>query len=397
MVFVLFLFNFNIVYMSTIQARASDAEELTLYAQSAVLMDADSGRVLYVKNGQEARPMASTTKIMTCILALEYGRLDSTVSVSAEAAAQPQVHLGMQQGESFRLRDLLYSLMLESHNDSAVAVAEHIGGSVSGFAEMMNQKARELGCEDTHFITPNGLDQTDEGGVHHTTARDLALIMRYCVYGSPKSREFLEITQTKNYVVNKIHGKRTCSCANHNAFLSMMEGAVSGKTGFTGDAGYCYVAALERGERRFIVALLACGWPNNKGYKWKDTRALFTYGLEHYHYRKVSFSCELPTVNVVLGIPDNGYRGPSTASLTCDVGKKLSEKVLLRDDEQMQKAVILPKQITAPVKKDKIVGRVTYKIGDYTVADIPVRTTKTVGKWDFFWALNIVGQQFAQM
>ncbi|HIZ74244.1 MAG TPA: serine hydrolase, partial [Candidatus Mediterraneibacter stercoravium] len=145
--------------MSEVSAE-ENMDEITaseLYARSAVLMDADSGRILFAKNGQEERAMASTTKIMTCILALEKGNLSDKVTVSDNAAAQPRVHLGMQSGQAFKLEDLLYSLMLESHNDSAVAIAEHIGGSVEGFASMMNQKAMELKCTDTYFITPNGL------------------------------------------------------------------------------------------------------------------------------------------------------------------------------------------------------------------------------------------------
>ena len=165
------------------EARAQETgHEITasqLYAQSAVLMDADSGRILFAKNGQEERAMASTTKIMTCIMALENGDLSEEITVSAEAASQPAVRLGMREGQRFRLNDLLYSLMLESHNDSAVAVAECVGGTVEGFAAMMNRKAMELGCSDTYFITPNGLDAEDETGKHHTTAADLARIMKY--------------------------------------------------------------------------------------------------------------------------------------------------------------------------------------------------------------------------
>ena len=133
-------------------AYAKEEEPESLYARSAVLMDADSGRVLFEKNGYEKMAMASTTKIMTCILALENGSVDAIVTASENAAKQPKVHLGMQTGERFYLRDLLYSLMLESHNDSAVAIAEHIGGSVEQFAAMMNGKAREIGCENTHTL-----------------------------------------------------------------------------------------------------------------------------------------------------------------------------------------------------------------------------------------------------
>lgn len=199
---------------------AQSEEPDNLYAQSAVLMDADSGRILFEKNGREARPMASTTKIMTCILALEEGDLSEEVTVSANAAAQPQVHLGIREGEQYRLEDLLYSLMLESHNDTAVAIAEHIAGSTEGFAALMNERAEAIGCEDTHFVTPNGLDAEDEGGVHSTTAADLARIMRYCITQSEKKEDFLRITQTESHAFSNLDGSRSFSCYNHNAFLA---------------------------------------------------------------------------------------------------------------------------------------------------------------------------------
>ena len=150
------------------------AEEPTeLHALSAVLMDGDSGRVLYEKEGETPLANASTTKVLTCIVALESAPGDDYVQVSQKAASQPEVKLGLQKGEQYYLEDLLYSLMLKSHNDTAVAIAEHCGGSVEGFARMLNRKAAQIGCKDTYFITPNGLDAEDENGKHHTTARDL--------------------------------------------------------------------------------------------------------------------------------------------------------------------------------------------------------------------------------
>ena len=194
-----------------------------LYAQSAVLMDADSGRILFEKNGDQRRAMASTTKIMTCILALERGDLEGEVVASENAAKQPKVHLGVEKGETFRLRDLLYSLMLESHNDSAVMIAEKVGGSVEKFAKMMNEKAKEIGCINTYFITPNGLDAKDDTGKHSTTAGELAKIMSYCITQSPKKEEFLAITGQKSYQFTNMEKTRTYICHNHNAFLEMME------------------------------------------------------------------------------------------------------------------------------------------------------------------------------
>ncbi len=232
------------MYRVPVKAQETVSEPAQLYAQSAVLMDADSGRILFGKEEDKRRPMASTTKIMTCILALEHMEEGQTVEASTYAARQPQVHLGVRKGEQYYIRDILYSLMLESHNDSAVIVAEGIAGTVEKFAVMMNEKAEEIGCRDTHFVTPNGLDGKDEGGVHSTTAADLARIMKYCIMESPKKEEFLEITRTGSWQFSNLDGNRSFSCNNHNAFLGMMEGALSGKTGFTADAGYLPAAGL---------------------------------------------------------------------------------------------------------------------------------------------------------
>ena len=210
-----------------------------LYAKSAVLMDGKSGRVLYGKNPDEVMAMASTTKIMTCIIALEYGNKDDIYTVSSYASSQPKVKLGAVTGEQYRMGDLLYSLMLESHNDAAVIIAEGVAGSVEAFTALMNQKAQELGCINTCFVTPNGLDAQG----HHTTAAELARIMKYCLLESPKKDEFLTITRTTSYTFSDLKKKRSISCQNHNALLSMMNGAVSGKTGFTGNAG---IVMLER-------------------------------------------------------------------------------------------------------------------------------------------------------
>ena len=281
--------------------QADEISESELYARSACLMDADSGRVLFEKEAETQLPMASTTKIMTCILALEQGSAQDLVTVSARAAGQPRVHMGAEEGEQFLLGDLLYALMLNSDNDAAVMIAEHVGGSVEGFAEKMNLKAAEIGCTATHFVTPNGLDAEDEYGVHSTTARDLALILRYCIMESPQKDLFLEITRTPSYTFWNNGHTKMYNCTNANAFLGMMDGALTGKTGFTADAGYCYVGALQWEGKTFIVSLLACGWPSNKGYKWSDIRKLMTYALQNYEYRDVFDESPLPVLPVENG------------------------------------------------------------------------------------------------
>lgn len=384
---------------------------LNLYATGAVLMDGDSGRVLYEKNGSEIMPMASTTKIMTCIVALENGNTEDIVTVSKNAAGQPKVHLGMIKGEHYKLKDLLYSLMLESHNDSAVAIAEHVGGSVEGFAGLMNQKARDLSCFDTYFITPNGLDSTaqvrDNNGeavekIHSTTAKDLARIMKYCVKESEKRDEFLEITRTSSYSFNNMvgdggngykAGSRSFSCTNHNAFLGMMDGALSGKTGFTNKAGYCYVGALERDGKIFIVALLACGWPNNKGYKWSDTKQLMNYGLENYNYKNVWEDVKLSPILVKEGIPDSGNLADSSFTDIAikennDDGMTRELNILLKDNEEVEVKTEVEKELLAPVNPGDIVGSIKYYLDGKIISAYTIIAKEDIKKIDYKWCLE---------
>lgn len=373
-----------------LEVQAEGDELDNLYAQSAVLMDADSGRILFSKNGQQERAMASTTKIMTCILALEYGKLDDVVTASDYAASQPKVHLGVTAGETFFLRDLLYSLMLESHNDTAAMIAENIGKSVEGFADMMNAKAKEIGVNNTYFITPNGLDGADENGTHHTTAEDLARIMKYCIMDSPQKDMFLEITRTESYQFTDCTGKKSYSCTNHNAFLQMMEGALSGKTGFTADAGYCYVGALRRDDRTFIVALLACGWPNNKSYKWSDTKTLMNYGLEHYEYRNIWQDVEAGEIKVINGIDNTDPFEIETEVNLAVIGGNKDWKMLLREDEQVEMTWSKEDKLEAPVTKGQKVGEVKYSLNGEILKTFDITTASGIREKTLEWYIKMI-------
>ncbi len=373
----------------TVYAQEEEAVKLNLYARSAVLMDADSGRVLYQKNGDTHMPNASTTKILTCIVAIESQKLEETATASAYAATMPKVHLGLQQGEQFVLKDLLYSLMLESHNDSAVVIAEHIGGTVEGFADLMNQKAKEIGCEDTYFITPNGLDAKDEMGTHGTTARDLARIMSYCL----KNETFLEITRAGSYEFTNVEGSKHYTCYNHNAFLTMMEGALTGKTGFTGNAGYCYVGALRQGERTFVVALLACGWPNNKSYKWSDTRELMAYALANYQYEEVfEHDRRLNEIPVLSAMPTEWDLNQQIFVTPQLADTEL--KVLKKDSEQVRVVYDLPEVLKAPLRAGEEIGSVSYYLGEERIAVYPVTVEQEVEEFRQKWYFSYLLQEF---
>ena len=408
----------RLVYAEAADERKEEKSSTTsqLYAQSAVLMDAENGRVLLQKNGNDVMPMASTTKIMTCILTLELGNVSDMASVSSYAAGQPEVRMGAKKGEVYRIGDLLYSLMLESHNDAAVIIAEYYGSKWAGLSEdisshsaeeskravlaftgKMNEKAASLGCRDTFFVTPNGLDATlmaEYGGQtversHSTTARDLALIMSYCITDSPAREAFLEVTRAQSYVFGDYRkaeggeytaGNRTISCTNHNAFLQMMDGALSGKTGYTGKAGYCYVGALERDGKTFSIALLACGWPNNKTWKWHDARILMEYGLENFEKCDIYQEKALEPVPVV-----NGQK--TEVPLTAEA-KKI--ELLLGPEDEVEVEWSLPDSLGAPVKKGDEVGEQSFLVNGELYALVPVKAGETVPKITYPYCIRRV-------
>ncbi len=345
------------------QGKITDTK-LSLHANSALLLDASNNRVLYERNGFKRMSMASTTKIMTCIVTLENADLNDVVEVSSYAARMPDVQLNINTGEKYYLKDLLFSLMLESHNDVAVAIAEHVGGSVEGFATMMNDKARKLGCENTNFITPNGLDA--EG--HYTTARDLAVIASYAV----KNDKFIEITNTSSHSFKEIVKGRSFTVTNKNKFLYMMEGAIGVKTGFTGDAGYCFVGAIKREDKFLISVVLGCGWPPNKSLKWSDTKELMNYGIENYKERQIIKNLNLKPIMVKRG---------QQQFLKPYMNDELT--LLLRDDEKVTVQYKLPDFIEAPVKADTVIGEVQYYIDDQYYTSLPIYSSTYVPKINY--------------
>lgn len=375
---------------------AAAAETLELYARSAVLIDASNNRILYGKNQDEVHPMASTTKIMTLIIALEYGDLDDVVTVSQYAASQPDVQLNAVKGEQYRLGDLLYIMMLRSYNDVAVAIAEYIGelqGSggvnaeavaerdydesklyVANFANLMNDKAKELGCTDTYFITPNGLDAEDDNGVHSTTAYELAVIAAYAI----SNQEVVDICTTRSYSCDELNGKRHVSITTTDAFLDMVDGAIGMKTGFTGNAGYCFVGAVRQDGRTFISVVLASGWPPNKSYKWSDTKKLMSYGISNYFPQKIFVSDNnYKSVRVTDGIED---------AIETEIPYSL--EMLVSEDDDIQVIYELQEEVEAPVQVGDRVGTVYIYVNDEIYTCFPIQSKTKVEKVNYIWFLQ---------
>ena len=254
-------------------------EDLT--ARAAVLMDAATGKILYQKEADLRLPPASTTKVATAILTLESGKsLGQKLVVSKEATRVPASKLYLRPGQSVRIEELLYGIMLASANDASVVLAEGIAGSVVRFSELMTKKAHEIGATNTHFSNPHGLTAPD----HYSTARDLAILFRYAM----KNPTFRDIVQTKFSSVNTtalVKRKlvpRRIAMRNHNRLLWGYDGAIGGKTGYTVAAQKCFVGAVQRNGATLIIAILGARD------QWGDTKRLLEYGFDHYDDLKVA-------------------------------------------------------------------------------------------------------------
>lgn len=258
-----------------------------LYSNYNCVLNSSSKQVVYGNNLYDAVPNASTTKILTCILALENSNTNDVVTFSQYACSMPKVALNVKPGYKFKLSDLLYSLMLESHNDTAVAIAEHVAGSVEAFANLMNAKAKELNCINSHFVTPNGLDND----LHYSCAYDLCLIASYAL----KNEQFKRIISKSTQTIQELTTHKKYTLNNHDNFLDLYDNAIGIKTGYTSKAGYCFVGAIEYNNNIYTSAVLACGWPPHKDYKWHDTTNLMNYIKKHEIRYKVSDTNKLNT------------------------------------------------------------------------------------------------------
>lgn len=331
------------------------AEEPKVNAISAVIVDGDTGRILWGKNENKPMAMASTTKIMTALVALENSDItkETTVSKNATLASPVKMHLAV--GEKLTIEQLLYAMMLQSYNDSAVAVAEAVGGSVEKFCTMMNEKAKEIGCSDTVFETPNGLDK----GNHHSTAEDMSKIGVYAL----KNQKLMKIMNTRDYTFKS--SKTTYSFVNKDRLLSEYEGAIGMKTGFTGKAGHCFVGAANRGDITLVSVVLASGWGTaGKSRKWIDTKALLNYGFNN--YKKYSIINGSEKMNISI---DKAEKEIAELKYEDSVDLLLSEneKANLKIENE------LPENITAPINYGDSVG-----IGKIYTGNTLLKTVKII-------------------
>lgn len=346
------------------------AKDIRLDCVSAVVIDQESGRVLYDKNGDRILPMASTTKIMTAIVAIENSDLGDVVVVSKRAAAIGGSTVGLKAEEKITMEELLYGLMLRSGNDSAIAIAEHIGGSVEEFAKLMNDKAMELGAYNTSFVTPHGLDREE----HYTTAKDLAKITAYAM----KNETFAKIVATKS-ISSGVTGNFNRSYSNINKFLYRVDNSDGVKTGFTGNAGKCLVASVRHANGRYICVVL------NSSDRWKDAERLVEYSEKNYSFIKIFDKEET--------IKKFRIYGGNQKYITGCIKEDLYLPVLNDEVAKYKIDVYAPSVLFSPVNKDEPIGNIVVSIDEKIVAKYPVYSDREVRRKNFIDVVrNIIFQ-----
>lgn len=356
-IFITFVMLFSISYADENVISAAGSP-ININASSAIVMDMETGRVLFEKNAYVKRPIASTTKIMTAILAIENGNLDDEVTVSERACQIWGSDIGLKPGEKLKLRDLLYGLMLNSGNDAAIAIAEHIGGSLENFLDMMNEKARLIGAKNSSFKSPHGLDM--EG--HYSTAYDLALITRYAL----ANPVFSEIVSTKTA---SIPGR---NLYNTNEMLGLYPGADGVKTGYTGQAGRCLVTSATRNGWRIISVVLNCP---TKSARTQSSIKILDYAFNNYKMYTLTEAGEtVGYLPVNKGIEENVpivTTDKIVYPLTQEEAKRVKTKILLLDD------------IDAPVFGGVDAGYVIFTLDGKVIAETKLKVSKDVAKKDF--------------
>ena len=320
--FVIFMFSFNYIVLaddeneeivdnvsSFIEASSEISKEPTINSRAAIIYDRTSGTILFGKNEDEKRKMASTTKIMTAIVVLENSNLDDIVTVSSKAAGTGGSRLGLKTNDKISVRDLLYGLMLCSGNDAAVALAEHVGGNVQNFATLMNNKAASLELTSTHFVTPHGLDNED----HYTTAYELAVITNYAL----KNETFYRYVGTKTYTVS-ING-RPKNLSNTNELLGNLNGVYGVKTGFTNGANRCLVTSVKRGNMDLICIVLGA---DTKKDRTKDSIELIEYAFKNF---------EMVNIREKIMAEFDNWKICNSSSFTVKKGFSNDVDVILKD------------------------------------------------------------------
>lgn len=368
----------------TIEVVNQSSDEPALNSRIAVAYDRKSGNVIWGKNENKRSAMASTTKIMTAIVLIENTDLSQTITVSPKAAGTGGSRLGLKKDDKITMKDLLYGLMLKSGNDAAVAIAENVGGNVEGFACLMNEKAKELGLENTHFVTPHGLDDPE----HYTTAYELAKLADYAL----KNETFAKVVSTKNYTVT-INGYPK-AISNTNELLGYLDGVNGVKTGFTNNAGRCLVTSVSRNNFDIITVVLQA---DTKKFRSSDSIKIIEYVYENYEQLNIKEIvddkfrkwCEINQGRIQINKCKDNNIELYISELKNDI---IPVKKVDKDKIDVEINNLF--YFEAPIEKDEIIGSLKVTLNGENVDVVEVKNKQYIRKNDvgdylriFLWEL----------
>lgn len=373
---IFFIFIFLMQFIIFLSPSYADSDNLKTYCPSCILIEANTGKVLYEKNANDVRFPASTTKVMTAILTVENCNLDDVATVSHNAVYSipyDYTHASLKEGEELTIEQLLYALMIPSANDAAIVLAEHISGSVEEFSKLMNKRAEELGCKNTHFVNPNGIHSKD----HTSTAYDLALMGKFAMQNSI----IRKIVSTKQFTLpatNK-YSKADRTFNNSNDLLSTYsryyyEGTTGVKTGYTGEAGNCIIASAKKNDFEVILVVLG-GESTNTGLsqRYLDCKTLFDYAFNNYSLKTLNEK------NAVL--KQITVRGATQETQNLNVLIKDKIEIFSEnsaDLSSLEPEITLDENLMAPISANSAIGKITYNYDGQTYSSDLIAETQVL-------------------
>lgn len=373
---IFFIFIFLMQFIIFISPSYADSDNLKTYCPSCILIEANTGKILYEKNSNDVRFPASTTKIMTAILTVENCNLDDVATVSHNAVYSipyDYTHASLKEGEELTVEQLLYALMIPSANDAAIVLAEHISGSVEEFAKLMNKRAEELGCKNTHFVNPNGIHSKD----HTSTSYDLALMGKFAMQNSI-IRKIVSTTQFTLPATNK-YSKTDRIFNNSNDLLNTYsryyyEGTTGVKTGYTGEAGNCIIASAKKNDFEVILVVLG-GESTNTGLsqRYLDCKTLFDYAFNNYSLKTLNEKNAVLKQITVRGATEE------TQNLNVLIKDKIeifSENSA--DLSSLEPEITLDENLMAPISANSAIGKITYNYDGQTYSSDLIAETQVL-------------------
>ena len=383
-IMILTFFIASLLNITPTYAKNEKEEKPSIYSEAAILVDSRTGKVLYNKNSKEKKYPASTTKILTAIVTIENCNLDDVVTVDYDSIAivPPDYTVAtLQVGEELTVKQLLQVMLIHSANDAANVLAKHVAGSIDSFASMMNSKAHDIGCQNSHFLNPSGKHEEN----HYSTAYDLALIMNYCM----KNETFRDLEKSRSCIIPATNKYPERMYTNSNDLLVIdtrevptnyyYEYAIAGKTGYTSEAKNCLVSVANKDDLELICVVLGgLRTDDGRSARFVDTKNIFEYGYNTYANRKLKEAGSIAKHIEINNATDE------TKDLDLLISDEIIALIKQKDfDKEIEPEITLNDNLSAPIAQGDVLGKITYKIEDIEYTS-DLKASHMVEKKDYF-------------